>query len=199
MRAFIYLFLMTIIGCTYTTHEDNSSAGRIEPVPESHKKLQLKTEKLSEPTTSATTPINCSAKNLLKLRDNGLQYDFFRQLASIRKVQYPNNDQDTDNSVDITPSLLKKFLKDVNVDTLQKNGTYESYYFFNIAPAQYVDSKKCKDKIEIQYFNKECGFRMVIDNVYLVEKRDCIGGSQVIYGFKIVDGKIVDFTRNEAG
>ena len=183
MRALIYIFLLTIIGCADSTHEEKS----------------LKTEKLSEPTTSVITPNSCSAKDLLELRNPALQYDFFRQLDSIRKVQYPNNDQDTNNSVDITPNLLRKFLAEINADTLQQNEIYEGYYFFNIAPPQYVDSKKCRDKITIQYFGKECGFRIIIDNVYLVEKEGCIGGSQVLYGFKIVGGKIVDFTRNEAG
>src|SRR5687767_8682820 len=102
MRAFIYIFLLTMIGCADTTHEDKS----------------LKIEKLSEPATSVTTPGNCSAKDLLKLRNQELQFDFFRQLDSLRKVQYPGNDQDTNNSVDITPGLFRQFLTDINAETL---------------------------------------------------------------------------------
>ena len=180
MRILIYIFLLAAVGCANKTQRDKSTAERIELVPEPDK------------------GVNCSAMDLVKLKDKELQDEFFKQLDSIKKVQYSNYTQDTGNSVDITPNLLRQFLENINADSLQMNGVYESHFFFNIAPPQYVDSKKCKDIISIQYFI-DCGFRMVIDNVYLVEKEGCIGGSQVVYGFKIIDGKIVDFGRQEAG
>ncbi len=196
MKTLLYLFLLTIIACADPTQKDKSSANSIEPIPEPDKKE-------SESTVSAQKPNNCSASDFLKLKDKNLQDDFFRQLDSLRKSQYRINDPDTKSSVDITQNLLKKFLKEVNIDTLQKNGTYECFYFFNIAPPEFVDSKKCKDKITIQYLSETCEFRMMVDNVYLVDVEDdkpyCIGGAQVVYDFKILDGKIVDFRRGLIG
>jgi hypothetical protein len=141
---------------------------------------------------------DCSSTDITKLNDKKLQVDFFTRLDSVRKAQYPNNDQDTNNSVDLTPKLLQLFLKDINLETLKKNGRYDAFYFFNISPPQFKDSKECKDRISLRYFPESCMFRIEVENVYLVE-RDCIGGSQVSYGFKIVKDKIVDFGRNEAG
>jgi len=142
---------------------------------------------------------SCSAKDFLLLRDKVTQSDFFRQRDSVRKIQYPLGDQDTCNSVDITKNMLQQFLKDIDINLLLKTNTFESTYFFNIAPPQFSDSKKCKDIIRLQYFPSSCTFRLVIDNVYLVENTDCIGGSQVVYSFKIVNGRLSDFWRNEAG
>jgi hypothetical protein len=95
--------------------------------------------------------------------------------------------------------MLQQFLQDIDIDLLSKSNSFERAYFFKIAPPQFSDSKKCKDLIKIQYFPKSCTFRLVIDNVYLVEKTECIGGSQVVYSFKIVNGRLSDFWRDEAG
>lgn len=152
-----------------------------------------------------STPINnifndsCSAKDFLLLRDKGVQADFFRQRDSVQKIQYPLDDQDKFNSVDITSKMLQQFLKDIDINQLLKTDNFESSYFFNISPPQFKDSKKCKDVIKVQYFHSSCTFRLVIDNVYLVQDTDCIGGTQVMYSFKIINGRISDFGRDEAG
>lgn len=141
---------------------------------------------------------DCSPTDFTKLNDKKLQDDFFKQRDSVQKAQYPNSDQDIKNSVDLTRQMLMQFLKDFNIETFKKTGTYENYYFFNISPPQFKDSKVCKDKISVQYFKESCTYRMIIENVYMVEK-DCIGGQQVSYTFKIIKNKIADFGRDEAG
>jgi len=148
-------------------------------------------------TTSLRQP-DCSPTDFTKLKDKKLQDNFFTQLDSVKKVQYPKNDQDTKNAVDLTPKMLNQFLKDFNLETFKKTGIYENYYFFNISPPQFKDSKICKDKISVQYFSESCTYRMIVENVYIVEN-NCIGGQQVSYNFKIIKNKIVDFGRDEAG
>jgi hypothetical protein len=141
----------------------------------------------------------CMAGDFLKLKNKQLQADFFIQLDSVRKIQYQDSHQDIYNLVDITPAILNKFLNDINIDSLTTNGSYEAKFFFNISPKGYTDSKICDDLIIIRFFNEDCGFRMIIDNVYPVEEQGCAGGAQVIYGFKIINNKIVDFGRQAAG
>jgi len=145
-----------------------------------------------------TTTKNCSAVDFIKLENKGLQKSFFTQLDSIRKVQYPDNDQETEIFVDLTPRLLNQFLKDINKDYLIKNGDFEKEYNFNISPPDYTDHIDCKDKIKIKYYPNSCSFRMEIHNTFLVPDNWCTE-SMVVYGFTIRDGKITDFGRNVAG
>ena len=125
-----------------------------------------------------------------------LQADFFRQLDSIRKVQYPKNNLDTSIFVDLTPKLLDRFIKDLNKDELSKTGEFEKEYNFNIAPRQYADSKECKDKISITFDKNTCSFRLVIFNEFFAE---WCQESTVIYGFEIDGDKILNLGRNDAG
>lgn len=134
--------------------------------------------------------------DFLKLEDKTVQADFFHQLDSIRKVQYPKNDQDTAIFVDITPKLLDKFILDLNKDQLYKNDEFEKEYNFNIAPPQYTDSKKCKDRVSVAFDKKTCNFRLIVFNEFFAE---WCQESAVIYAFKINGGKILDLVRNEAG
>lgn len=146
-----------------------------------------------------TSSYRCDASDFLKLKDKQLQADFFKHLDSVRKIQYPANDQDIYNLVDITPAMLNSFLNDINIDSLQKNASYEHKYFFNIAPKGFTDSRTCADVIILRFFEEDCSFRVIIDNVYPVEEQGCAGGAQVIYGFHIEDNKIIRFGRQAAG
>lgn len=141
----------------------------------------------------------CSVIDFMNLSNSELQNDLFFHIDSIRKFQYPNNDQDSCNSVELTPELLTKFLKDLNTDTLLETSSFKAFYHFNIFCPSFSDNETCKDKISVQFSKETCNFRMVIDNTYLVEQNDCIGGSQVVYSFRISNNKIVDFGRQEAG
>lgn len=134
--------------------------------------------------------------DFLKLTDKTIQADFFHKLDSIRKVQYPKNDQDTAIFVDLTPKLMDIFIKDLNKDELNKTGSFEKEYNFNIAPPKYKDSKECIDKISLSFDKETCSFRLVIFNEFFAE---WCQESSVFYGFQINGDKILDFGRNEAG
>lgn len=154
-------------------------------------------ELIPEPDTQIDTiSYDKRALEFLKLTNKNIQTDFFHQLDSIRKVQYPKNDQDTAIFVDLTPKLLDKFLRDLNEDEFSKAGNFEKEYNFNIAPPKYTDSKECSDKISITFDKRTCSFRLVIYNEFFAE---WCQESIVVYGFKIKGNKISDFRRNEAG
>lgn len=143
-----------------------------------------------------TTKCDKTALDFLKLANKKIQADFFHQLDSTKKVQYPNKDQDTAIFVDLTPKLLDRFLSDLNKEGFYKTGNFEKEYYFNIAPQGYTDSKECKDKISITFDKSTCSFRLVINNKF---PADWCQESSVIYWFKINGNKISAFGRNEAG
>jgi hypothetical protein len=155
-------------------------------------------DKLENLNIEKTTSKSCSAIDFIKLENEDLQIDFFTQLDSIRKVQYPNNDQENEIFVDLTPNLLRQFLKDIDKELLIKNGEFEKEYNFNISPPDLTDHADCKDKIKIKYNINSCSFRMEIHNTFLVPDNWCTE-SMVVYGFTISDEKITDFGRNAAG
>lgn len=136
--------------------------------------------------------------DFLTLKNKEIQSTFFYKLDSTRKVQYPENDQEISMMVDLTPEYLNKFIADINLDTLLVNKRFGKEYHFNISPNGYSDPKRCKDKIEVIFDEKQCTFRLNIYNTFLVEPNWCTE-SMVVYGFSILNGKIVDFGRQEAG
>lgn len=166
------------------------------PYPKYDSTVQEGNVKSTHDVQSETTACNSAATDILKLRDKIIQADFFHQLDSIRKVQYPNNDQDTAIFVDFTPILLNRFLKDVNKEQLTNTGEFEKEYNFNISPPQYKDSKECKDKISLTFDKETCSFHITIFNEFFAE---WCQESSVTYLFQIVDSKISNFTRSETG
>jgi hypothetical protein len=140
----------------------------------------------------------CTAADLRRLDDPVLQRSFFSCLDSIRHVQYPDNDQDTTLSVDISPAILTNFLKRVDYQALTREGGTEVELQFNIAPAGYTDPPVCTDKVMIRFLPEHCSFRMVIQSHFLVPPDWC-HGAQVSYGFRIGAERILNFGRDEAG
>jgi len=137
-------------------------------------------------------------KDFLKLSDKKLQAAFFLKLDSIRKVQYPDNNQEKSIFVDLTPEYLSKFLSDIDSDSILANNEIEMKYHFNVAPEGYSDPKTCIDDIRLRLDTEFCQFTLIIYNTFLVEPDWCTE-SAVIYGFNISGNKIIDFWRNEAG
>lgn len=191
MRQITYLLVILICwSCTNNHHVDNSSSNN-------RTDSDLMSTTSQNPTGTET--LKCSALDFLNLKDEKLQSDFFKQLDSIRKAQYPNNnEQENEIMVDITPALLKFFLKDIDKAILSKNASFEKEYHFNIAPKGYTDPKKCKDKISVEFYQEHCSYRIVIWNTFLVQDDWC-SEHQVIYSFEIKDDQIINFGRNEAG
>lgn len=145
-----------------------------------------------------TSKCSGAISDFLKLNQQYLQTDLFVKIDSIRKVQYPENDQETSIMVDLTAEYLTQFLNDIDVDSLAKNQQFDKKYHFNIAPEGFTDPTDCKDKIAVSFDDKDCSFRLNIYNTFLVEPNWCTE-SMVVYGFKIKNSRIIDFWRQEAG
>ena len=190
-----------MLGCGNSENKDSQTISEsMELVPEPDKDLRHKYEKTVVKEVEKIDSVNCFGKTVdfLKLKDNELQTDFFAKLDSLRKVQFPNNDQETSIMVEITPEYLNKFLSDIDQDSLIINKRFDKEYNFNIAPKDYTDPEICKDKIAMNFDEKNCSFQLNVYNTFLVEPDWCTE-SMVIYGFKIQNEKIVDFWRQEAG
>lgn len=185
--------VLFFLSCT-NNHDNGSSSKKHEPKSDTF--FQQKIIKTESDKQSEFASCDKTALDFLKLTDKTIRTDFFRQLDSIRNVQYSKNDQDTAIFIDITPKLLDRFIRDLNKDELSKTGEFEKEYNFNIAPPQYRDSKECKDKISIAFDKNTCRFRLTIFNVFFAE---WCQESTVIYGFQISSDKILNFGRSEAG
>lgn len=172
------------------------ASDRLELTPGSDKNLKEEHLETKTAIQTDTTACNKKAIDFLKLANKNIQTDFFHQLDSIRKVQYPQNNQDTAIFVDLTPALLDRFLRDMNKNEFSKTGKFKKEYYFSIAPPKYTDSKECKDAISITFDKKTCSYLLVIYNVF---PADWCQESSVIYGFKIIENRISNFRRNEAG
>lgn len=140
----------------------------------------------------------CKISDVLQLKNKKLQSDFFKQLDSIHRMQYPDGNPDSAIFIDMTPKMLNQFLKDIDTAVLSKTGRFEKEYHFKIAPKGFTDPATCKDKITIEFYPGSCGYRIVIDNTFLVQPNWCTE-SEVSYYFKIRNGLIVDFGRQAAG
>ena len=109
------------------------------------------------------------ASDILYLNNPILQKSFFRQLDSILKIQYPNNDQDKDIFVDLRPKMLSRFLSELDTTTLIKNGAFDKSYHFNNAPPMYKDTKACSDQITLEYDTHSNFFTLIISNRFYAE------------------------------
>ena len=194
MKTLITIFTVLFFLSCINNKENETSTDL--PDPEHDSTLQTDNIKSNQSLKSETTACNIAATDILKLRDATIQADFFHQLDSIRKVQYPNNDQDTAIFVDFTPILIDRFLKDLNKEQLTSKGEFKKEYNFNISPPQYKDSKECRDKISLTFDNITCNFRITIFNEFFAEGCQ---ESTVTYVFQIRSNKISNFGRYETG
>lgn len=193
--------VLTIIGCS----NSNDNGKVTETIETDSQSLTDSTIEVEE-TQTANNEIEqiesskCSGtiSDFLKLNQQDLQTDLFVKIDSIRKIQYPENDQETSIMVDLTAEYLTRFLNDIDADSLTKNQQFEKEYHFNIAPEGFTDPTDCKDKIAVSFDDKDCSFRLNIYNTFLVEPNWCTE-SIVVYGFKIKNSRIIDSWRQEAG
>lgn len=136
------------------------------------------------------------ASDIQYLNNPTLQKSFFRQLDSILKIQYPNNDQDKDIFVDLRPKMLSRFLSDLDTTALIKNGAFDKSYHFNIAPPMYKDTKACSDQITLEYDAHSNFFTLIIGNRFYAE---WCQESAVRYIFTITKNAVKLLDRTEAG
>ncbi|WP_228851534.1 hypothetical protein [Aegicerativicinus sediminis] len=202
MKTLTYILtVLLLIGCS-----NSSNNGKVSETIESESQSLTDSTVEVEETENANNEIEqiesskCSGtiSDFLKLEQQDLRTDLFAKIDSIRKVQYPDNDQETSIMVDLTAEYLTRFLKDIDTDSLTQNQGFEKEYHFDIAPEGFTDPTGCKDKIAVSFDNKDCSFRLNIYNTFLVEPNWCTE-SMVVYGFKIKNSRIIDFWRQEAG
>jgi hypothetical protein len=164
----------------------------------SHIKVEETQKVLNTTEQIETSKCTRTITDFLILKRKDLQIGLFAKIDSIRKVQYPDNDQETSIMVDLTAEYLTRFLNDLDSDSLTKIQRFEKEYHFSIAPKGFTDPADCKDKIAVSLDEKDCSFRLNIYNTFLVEPNWCTE-SMVVYGFKIKNNRIIDFWRQEAG
>jgi hypothetical protein len=198
MKHLITIFIIfSLFSCAQNQEKVTvTGADSIELTAESDNNLKEVPVESKAGTQTDSGSCDKTALEFVKLNNKNTRADFFHQLDSVRKAQYPNNDHEPAIFVDLTPKLLDKFLKDLNKDQLVKTGNFDKEYYFKIAPLQFSDSKKCKDKISITFYKETCSFILVIHNEFFAEGCQ---ESSVTYGFQINGDKISDFARNEAG
>lgn len=155
---------------------------------------------------------SCSVDDFLLLRKKSIQQDFFKKLDSVFAIQYPNI-KDRENSINITPKILNTYLNDINEQSLRDSVVVfedvtlaNKEYNFKFIPQSFKQWKTSnyKNNIYIRYSAKNCSFGLYINYSCLIdfEEKDEENVAEehlIFYHFRIINGKIVDFGRNEAG
>ena len=141
----------------------------------------------------------CNLKVFLSLKSKNLQADFFRKIDSITAVQYPKSKAQT---VNITPAILNKYLSDIEKDLSQQpidEIIAERTYHYKLVPPEFAkQASNAKNKIYISFYPKGCVFTLHLLYSYYLKEHDVVVESSVIYHFTIIDGKIVNFGRDES-
>lgn len=187
---------LILIGCNFSSYKVKPIKDPIETSTNVHSESHM--PNTNEKQIGLNMNDDCSSLDFIKLKEKDLQVSFWNNLDSIKKIQYPNNSQEVDIMFDLTPQYLDNFIANINKDILEKNNHFEKEYFFNIAPKGYSDSTICIDKISITFDAQSCRFKIKIFNTFLIDSESCTE-SVVTYGFKIKNGNIIEFWRNEAG
>lgn len=166
-------------------------------------------EDLTEIEQEKTT--NCSINDFLILKEKNIQQDFFKKIDSVFVIQYPNP-KDRESSINITPEILNKYLRDIDKQSLKDSlVVFEDVtlankeYHFKFIPKSFNQWKTSnyKNNIYIRHSAKDCSFSLYINYSCLIDfegdEDDVVEEHLIFYYFRIINGKIVDFGRNEVG
>ena len=141
----------------------------------------------------------CNLKVFLSLKSKTLQADFFKKIDSVTAVQYPKS---KDQTVNITPSILNRYLNDIENNLSQQpieEIIAEKTYHYKLVPPEFAkQASNAKNKIYISFYPKGCDFTLHLLYSYYLKEHDVVVESSVIYHFTIIDGKIVNFGRDES-
>ena len=141
----------------------------------------------------------CKLKVFLSLKSKNLQADFFRKINSVTAVQYPKSKAQT---VNITPAILNKYLSDIEKDLstqVADTTTFERTYHYKLVPPEFAkQASNAKNKIYISFYPKGCVVTLHLLYSYYLKEHDVVVESSVIYHFTIINGKIVNFGRDES-
>jgi hypothetical protein len=148
---------------------------------------------------------NCAPPNvILSLLDSSVQQQFFHKRDSMKQIQILGKDSVA--FIDINSEIIDDFINSIDIDLFIKNHFFWKDYecLPNCLPG--TDRRGW---ISLEYYpeNWGCGFRLTIQNVYLEVYDDepdkiyeIIAYEQmVVYGFDIINNKIVDFIRHLTG
>lgn len=153
--------------------------------------------------------------DFLLLRKKSIQRDFFKKIDSTFAIQFPTN-EDKKRSLNITPKMLNIYLNDISeVDfkdsiSIVENTFAKRTYRFKLVPKEIEKIYKTSDYktiFQLNYFPND-GYRFVIMISYFIHfeedddnevEKGVMEEHMILYYFKIINGKIVDFGRNEAG
>ena len=115
-------------------------------------------------------------------------------------MQYPKSKAQT---VNITPSILNRYLNDIENNLSQQpidEIIAERTYHYKLVPPEFAkQANNAKNKIYISFYPKSCNFTLHLLYSYYLKEHDVVVESSVIYYFTIINGKIANFGRNEAG
>ncbi len=95
-------------------------------------------------------------------------------------------------NLDITYEMLFDFLKDIDKKKFSTTNNFEKTYNENTGK-----EKSHKYTIMLTFYPSECGYRLVVN--HFIEAKEWSDEISVIYSFRILDDRIVDFVRQEAG
>ena len=141
----------------------------------------------------------CKLKVFLSLKSKTLQADFFKKIDSVTAVQYPKEKAQT---VNITPAILNRYLNDIENNLSQQpieEIIAEKTYHYKLVPPEFAkQASNAKNKIYISFYPKGCDFTLHLLYSYYLKEHDVVVESSVIYHFTIIDGKIVNFGRDES-
>ena len=105
--------------------------------------------------------------------------------------------------MNITPVMLNKYLNDIenNLNTqVADTTTFERMYHYKLVPPEFAQqASNEKNKIYIRFHPKGCDFSLYLLYSYYLKEHDVVVESSVIYYFTIINGKIANFGRDEAG
>lgn len=137
----------------------------------------------------------CKAEDFFLLKENDIQQDFFKNLDSVLLIQYPDGRKKA-MFTDITGVMLKTFVQNVDSMRFLKDKLADLLYYDDLAAVQGVGGK-LKQSIEISFDESICGFRLLLINYF--ESAEYADESSVVYSFRILNNRIVDFYRQEVG
>jgi len=102
------LSLFLLIGCNLNDNKKSPTVSNEKRDFSAEAKKKRNEEVKDIPEKEYPVDDNCGSLDFMKLKDSELQADFFSALNGLLKKQYPNNDQEKCNSVDMTPALLQQ-------------------------------------------------------------------------------------------
>ncbi|WP_334126806.1 hypothetical protein [Empedobacter brevis] len=138
--------------------------------------------------------LDCKPEDILILTRKDMETEFFRKLDAVISKQYPEEKEK--QTIDITPELLNQFLRDLNINTLKNDSVFQKKYGVKLT-SENTETRNESNTMELMYFPQDCTYRLSVNNYY--ETNEFSDERSVSYSFKIENGHVTAFRRQEAG